>query len=120
MAYCPAPDVRFCHTFHLESCHHTCLYANGLQCTLKCQAVDNGSQHAHVVAGDTLDARGLRLDSPEYIASANNNGYLGTELLQFLYFFGIMPEHIGRNAKTLAAHKAFPGELEQYTTVLEC
>lgn len=102
--------------------HRDCRQNDGVDAELaergcERQRVDDGGQHAHMVAGDTVATLGRHGDTAENIAAADDNADFNAHRPRFGNIGGdpVCNRHI--DTETLVAHKGFTGSLEKNTFV---
>src|SRR5690606_11532104 len=83
-----AANVVLAHVVDFDRAHHPDLAAELLQGVLHGQGVDDGGEHAHVVAGDAVHPAGGQAGAAEDVAPADDQGDLGAGLLGFHDFAG--------------------------------
>ena len=77
---------------------------------LQRQAVDDGRQHAHVVAGGAVDRKRFLARAAKDVAAADDDGHLHAQVVHFLHFAGNAVDGFGVNAESLRTLKGFPGK----------
>jgi hypothetical protein len=83
-----------------------------LKSILKRQAVQDRSEHAHVIGRSTIHPFGGPLDAAEDISSADHNGDLDTALLDFLDFLSQDFQDISVDAVASLARQCFSGKFK--------
>ena len=103
------PDERLRHRAHLDRGHHARHHALLLERVLQGQRVDDGRQHAHVVAGGAVHPASARRDAAEDVAAADDDGGLDAERLDLLHVVRDLRRDGRIDAVLLLAHQRFAG-----------
>ena len=74
MTNSPPPDVWLGDLIHFDGRHDAGLHFALFQRILKCQRIDHGRQHPHLVSGNTIHQTGLFGNATEEIAPTHDNG----------------------------------------------
>ena len=109
----PAADERLGHRAHLDGRDDARHHALLLERVLHGQPVDDGRQHAHVVARRAIHALGAGRHAAEDIAAADDDADLDAEALNFCDVRGNAGGDGGIDAEGLLAHQRLPGQLQQ-------
>src|SRR5699024_9775489 len=108
-----AADVVLAHVVDFQGAHDPDVAAELFQGGLHGQGVDDGGQHAHVVAGDPVHAVGGQAGAAEDVAAADDQGDLGAGLLGFHDLAGKAADDLGVDAVVLISHEGLAGKFEQ-------
>ena len=84
-----------------------------LQCTLQGHGIDYGSQHAHVISLNPVNAQGLGLATPENISASDHDGQLHTRIFHGFDFFAVLLQHGRVNVAVFGTHQRLTAELKQ-------
>jgi len=98
---------------HADGCEHLCRLADGLERAAQCQRVDDGGEHAHLVAAHTLKALCGSLEPAEDVAATDDDGHLDTRLDDFLDLVCILDGALKVDARPLLDGQRLAAELEQ-------
>ena len=88
-----------------------------LERVLQRDGVDHGGEHAHVIAGDTIDSLCGAADAAKDVAAADHDRDLHAHLLHDDDFVGDARERFGIDAVFALAHERFAGKFEKDATV---
>ena len=113
-----APDVGLRNLRHLDRRHRPRGDAGPLEGVLQREGVDDGRQHAHVVARRPVEATLGRRKSAEDVASADHQRDLHAHLVHALDLRGDGLDDLEVDAVIPLAAKRFTAQLEQDAVVL--
>ena len=91
--------------------------SDGLECRAERQRVDDGGEHAHLVAFDAVEAARCALQSAEYVAAADDYRHFDAALHDGCYLRGVFVEPVGVDAVAGAGGKRFSAEFEEHSVV---
>ena len=91
--------------FHPDRGQHAHFLIERLKGRSKCEGVDDGSKHTHLVTLDAVETFLCATKSAEDIASSDNNGYLKALLAQRGNLLSIVIEALGIYPVALMPHK---------------
>src|SRR3974377_2450147 len=117
MACGVAADERFADLVHFDSALHAGVDPDFFERVLKRQGVEHSGEHAHVIAGRTIDFETLLARAAENIAAAYHNGNLHAELVDVAKFFGDFVDGLAVNAETLRPLERFTRNFEKNAMV---
>jgi len=86
MADRPAAYIGLGHLVHFDRGHNTCGNALRFKRVLQRQGIDDGGQHAHMIAGYAIHILGGRGHATEEIASADHQADLDASPRHFGHF----------------------------------
>src|SRR5579862_4508651 len=86
---------------------------------LEREAVDDGCEHPHVVAGHLIDAVGGMFHSAVNVAAADDNADLHAKSLHLADFLGITANDIGIDPEILLPHQRFTADFEKDARVFK-
>ena len=113
MPYGAAANERLGHLAHLDGGLHAGFHLEMLEGILQRERVDDGGQHAHVIAGGAVDAGTFALEPAKNIAAADDDDHLHAEVAQL----GDLARHVGNglgtDAEALLTAERLTGEFEQ-------
>jgi hypothetical protein len=113
MADGPAPDHGLGHRGHVDGAQHAGVHALSFQGGLQGQGVDDGGQHAHVVAGCAFHAAALPGGAAEDVAAADHDGHLGAQITHLFDLAGDGGQDGGVEALPgFGVLKGFPAQFE--------
>src|SRR5207244_10843029 len=92
--------------------------ARAFQRVLQGQRVDDGGEHAHVVAGRAVESTLGRGEAAEDVAAADHDRDLHAHLVHPLDLRGDRLDNFEVDAVVAAAAKRFTAQLEQHAVVL--
>ncbi len=104
--------VEFAYGLHADGGQHAGLDAGGRECRTQGEAVDDGGQHAHLVALDAVEAFAGAAQSAEDVASADDDAYLYAHVADFFYLCCVLGKALLVDAVLPGAHEAFAAELQ--------
>ena len=119
MADRAAPDVGLGDLAHLDGAHDAAVHAVALEAVLEGEGVDDGGEHAHVVALGAVHARGGPGEAAEDVAPAHDDGDLHAGLPDGLDLLGEALRDRGVDAEGLLPHQGLAGKLEQDAVILD-
>jgi hypothetical protein len=108
----PAPDERLGHGAHLDGRDDARHHALLLERVLHGQPVDDGRQHAHVVARGAIHAFCAGRHAAEDIAPADDDADLDAEALYVLDVHGDAGGDGGIDAEGVFAHQRLPRQFQ--------
>ena len=97
--------------------HHPRGHALLLQRVLEGQAVHDGGQHAHVVAGGPLHALGRGGQAPEDVAATDDDGHLDTGVLRLVHLVRDELADLRVDAVGARPQERFTGYLQQHPVI---
>ena len=104
--------VEFADRFHADRRQYACLYACRYQCRTQGKAVDNGCQHAHLVAFYAIEAFVGATQPAENVSAADDDTDLYAQFMNFLNLCRIFGKTFFINAVLLFSHQAFTAEFQ--------
>ena len=118
MAHGAPPDVGLGDLRHLDRGHRAGWDAGPLQCILQRQSVDDGGEHAHVVAGRAIESALSRGKATEDVASADHDRDLHAHLVHTLDLRRDRLDDLQVDAVVAAAAERLTAQFEQHPVVL--
>src|SRR6478736_3429362 len=119
VAHGAAHDERLGDLVHRDGGLDAGLDAHFLEAVHDGEAVDDGREHAHVVAGGAVDAAFGALQAAEDVAAADHDAHLHAEVVDFLHLFAHPLERGGVDRLGALPEKHFPAQFEDDTFVLD-
>ncbi len=113
MADRAAADEVLADLVDLDRAHRARETAGFFDRVLHRERVHDGREHAHVVAGHAVHARGLQARAPEDVAAADDDADLDAFVLHFDDLAREALQHFGIDAVVGAAHQRFARELQE-------
>src|SRR5712692_2892216 len=107
------PDERLGNLFHLDGAQHAREHAFFFQRILKRQRIDDRREHAHVIAGGSVDLESLLSGPAENISAADHDRRLHSK---FVYIFQFTRDSLNRlsvDAESLRPLKRLSGKFQQ-------
>jgi hypothetical protein len=119
VAHGAAHDERLGDLVHRDGGLDAGLDAHLLEAVHDGQAVDDGGEHAHVVAGGAVDAALGALEAAEDVAAANDDADLAAEVVDFLHLFAHPLEGGGVDGLGALAAQHLAAQLEDDALVFD-
>src|SRR6185295_18113651 len=110
-------DVRLRHRAHLDGGEHAGGHARLLGGVLQRQCIDDGGEHAHVVAGGPLHPARAGGDAAEDIAAADDHRQLHPEIHHLADLVRDARDGLRIDTVPAAAREGLAGDLQQYSAV---
>ena len=120
MAHGAAADERLGHLGHGDGALHAGGDAELFQRILQGQRVDDGGQHAHVIAGGALDAALAAGQAAENIAAADHHHDLHAQVAHLADLLGHVLHRLGADAHPVSPPRASPLSLSRIRLYLGC
>src|SRR5580704_3696826 len=117
MAHGAAANEGFADLMHLDGALHASMDLSFFERVLQSKGVEDGGEHAHVIAGGAVDFKAFLAGAPEDISSANHDGDLHAEFIYFAKFFGDGVDGAAVDAEALRTLQRFAGEFEENAVV---
>ena len=109
--------VRLTDGEHADGGEHLGGLADGFKRRRERQCINDGGEHAHLVALDAVKALRGTLEAAEDVAAAHDDGYLYASVHDFLDLGGIVGHALRVDAATLFCCQRLAAELEQYAMI---
>src|SRR3954463_12313201 len=113
MADCPAPYERLGDLVHGNGALHPGGDAGFLQSILQGQRVNDGGQHAHVIARRALDSFFAPRLAAENIAPSDDNDYLHAEITDLANLARHVMDCFGRNTEPTLPAQGLTAEFKK-------
>ena len=113
MPDCAAADVVFTNVMHRNCRHDADIGIDTFERVLQSQGVHYRGQHAHMVAGDTVDSGFSEAGAAENVAAANDDGNFDPELGNITDFYGDPVNDDRVNAVVFLAQQRFAAEFQK-------
>ena len=112
--------VRLTDGEHADGGEHLGGLADGFKRRRERQCINDGGEHAHLVALDAVEALRGALEAAEDVAAAHDDGYLYASVHDFLDLGGIVGHALRIDAATLFCCQRLAAEFEQYAMINRC
>src|SRR5262245_23649507 len=112
-----AADIGLGHLLHLDRRQHPGGYADLLERVLEGQRVDDGGEHAHVVAGGAVHTARAARETPEDVAAADDERELAARRVDLAQLPREAPEQRLVDAIARRSRKRLPAELQENAAI---